>query len=165
MRETEYRVVHGWVEDIEKSRAAVSEYRLLMKLEEGRLLEFAMGQPGSSLKLGDEVSIAVDCGRPGQVLALVDHSTGEGTWFCGGAGNHCVSEVDWLVIAALAGSFVVGLEWISVPTLAAFVVAYWLLRRSIQQEDRRREAARIAYLLDRDYCRWRAAFDRRGGAG
>lgn len=163
MRETEYLVVHGWVDDIERKPGAAGEYCLLMKQEEGRLLEFVMGQPGSPLKLGDEVSLAVERARPGRVLALVDHSTGEGPRFLRGGGRR-FTEADLLIIAAVAGSSAVALEWVAVPALTVFVLAYWQVRRSIQEARRQRAAARIDYLLDKDYFRWRTGLDRRWDA-
>ncbi len=164
MPDNEYRVVHGWVEDIEKHPTAAGEYRLLVKLEEGRLIEFAMGQPVSPLKLGDEVSVAVDRARPDCVLALVDHSIGEITRFLAGGGSCWLTQADVLFIAAVAGSFTVSLGWLAVPALAAFVFAYWLFRRHIPEARRRRAVARIDYLLDSDYSRWRAGLERRWDA-
>lgn len=161
MPESDYRVVHGWVEDIEKNPAGAGEYRLLVKQEEGRLLVFAMGPPGNELRLGDEVSVAVDRARPGHVLAIADHGTGEGFRFLSSGGSRWLTETDLLVIAAVAGSFAVALEWMAVPALAAFVVAYWLLRRRIQEAQRQWDAARVAYLIDKDYFRWRSELDRR----
>lgn len=163
MPEIDYRVVHGWVEDIEKNPAVAGECRLLVKQEEGRLLVFAMGQPGNELRLGDEVSVAVDRARPGHVLAIVDHSTGAGVRFLGCGATRWFAETGLLVIAAVAGSFAIVLEWMAVPALAAFVLAYWLLRRRIQDGHRQWDAARVAYLIDKDYFRWRAGLDRRRG--
>lgn len=158
MHETEYQIVHGWVEDIEKDPGTAGQYRLLVKQEEGRLLEFAMGQPGSPLRLGDEVSLAVDRGQPTRVLSVVDHSTGEGTR-CLRSGGGWLKE-RWLhVVAVVAGAFAVGLGWAAVPALAALALVYWLIRQRSQ-----REAARIDYLLDKDYFRWRAALDQRRDA-
>lgn len=164
MRETEYQIVHGWVEDIEKHPAVAGEYPLLVRQEEGRLLEFSMGQPGSPLKLGDEVSLAVDRARPTRVLSIVDHSTGEGTLFLRSGGGRWGTEGDLLVIAVVAASFAVALEWAAVPALLAFVLVYGLIRRGIQVARRRKDAARIDYLLDKDYFRWRAELDHTRGA-
>lgn len=164
MRETEYQIVHGWVEDIEKNPAAAGEYRLFVKQEEGRLLAFAMGPPGSALRLGDEVSLAVDRARPGHVAAIVNHSTGEGARFVRSDGDRWLTEADLLVITAVAGSFAVALEWAAVPALVAFVLVYGLIRRSIQTARRLGDTARIDYLLDKDYFRWRAELDRKWDA-
>ncbi len=163
MPESNCRVVHGWVEGIEKNPAVAGEYRLLLKQEEGRLLVFAMGQPGNKFRLADEVSVAVDRARPGHVLAIVDHSTAEGIQFLSRGGSRWLTATDLLVIAAVAGSFAVALEWMAVPALAAFVVAYWLFRRRIQDAHRQWDAARVAYLIDKDYFRWRAGLDRKQG--
>ena len=164
MRETEYQIVHGWVEDIEKDPAVAGECRLLVRQEEGRLLEFAMGQPGSPLKLRDEVSLAVDRARPTRVLSIVDHSTREGTRFLRSGGGRWFTEGDLLVIAVVAASFAVALEWAAVPALVAFVLMYGLIRRNIQAARRQKDAARIDYLLDKDYFRWRTELDHTRGA-
>lgn len=161
MPDTKYQTIHGWVEDIERDPSVAGGYRLFVKQEEGQPLEFAMGLPGSPLKLGDEVSLAVDRARPAQVLSLVVHSTGEGTRFPHNSGGGGFTGTDWAVIVVVAVSLAVALAWIAVPTLAAFVLVYGLLRRSSQQARRQREAARMDYLLDRDYFRWRAELDRK----
>jgi hypothetical protein len=161
MSESEYRAVHGWVEDVEKNPAVAGEHRLLVKLEEGRLLAFAMGQPGSPLTLGDEISVAVDHAQPDRVLALVDHSTGEGTHFFAVGSSQWPTGTDLLAVAAVAGSFAVALGGMAVPVLAAFVFAYWLFGRCIPEARRQGAAARIDYLLDKDYFCWRAGLDRR----
>jgi hypothetical protein len=160
MPDTKYQIFHGWVEDIEKAPAADEEYRLLVRQEEGPSLEFAMGQPGSPLKLGDEVSLAVDRAWPTRVLSIVDHSTGEGSRFpCNG--GRWFTGTDWLVIAGVAGILAVALAWTAVPAFAAFVLGYGLIKRRSRQARRQREAARFDYLLDRGYFRWRAELDRK----
>lgn len=164
MRETEYRILHGWVEDIERHPRFTGEYRLVVRLEEGRVQEFVMGLPSSPLRLGDEVGVAVSGARPGRVLAIVDRSTGEGSQFLRGEGSRWFTEADLLVIAAVAGSFAVALQWMALPALAAFALVYGMVRRQIQKMRRQRAAARIDYLLDKDYFRWRAGLDRRWGA-
>lgn len=164
MRKTEYRVFHGWVEDIERHPTSAGEYRLVVKLAEGRMREFVMGRPSNPLRLGDEVGVAVSGARPGRVLAVVDRSTGEGSQFLRGEGSRWVTEADLLVIAAVAGSFAVALQWMALPALAAFAMVYGVVRKQIRERRRQRAAALIDYLLDKDYFRWRAGLDRRWGA-
>jgi len=164
MPKTEYRVFHGWVEDIERHARFAGEYRLVVRLEEGRVQEFVMGLPSSPLRLGDEVGVAVNSARPGRVLALVDRSTGEGSQFLRGEGGRWLTEADLLVLAAVAGSFAVALQWMALPALAVFSLVYGMVRRQIQERRRQQAAARIDYLLDKDYSRWRAGLDRGWGA-
>jgi hypothetical protein len=72
--------------------------------------------------------------------------------------------MDLLIIAVVAASFAAALEWVAVPAFAAFVLVYVLLRQSRLKLRRQREAARIDYLLDKDYFLWRAALDRKRDA-
>jgi len=160
MRETEYQIFHGWVQNIEKHTTSEGECRLVVRLDEARMQGFVMERPSSPLRLGDEVGVAVSGAQPGRVLFIVDRSTGEGSQFLSGEGGRWVTEADLLVIAGVAGFFAIALQWMALPALVVFALMYGVARRQVQKTRRQRAAALIAYLLDKDYFRWRAGLDR-----
>lgn len=163
MFEQDFRIIHGWVDDILKDPTNRDTYRLQVREEEGALLDLAMAPPSSPIKLGDEVSVAVARLRPGRVLALVDHTTGEGTNYLRDDDQCSPSEVDILIIAAVIGLSAVAVGWMAMLALGVLASAHWLIVRRLPEVRRNNVAAHIDYLLDKEYCRWRTGLSRKRG--
>lgn len=161
MDQKAFRVIHGWVGDILRDQER-NGYRLRLRPDEGQVAELALDQPVGSMKLGDEVSVVVARSLPGLVLVVIDHTTGEGANFVREGRRPRSGEGDMLVILAAAGFFAVALGWMVLLTLPCFVLLYSLVMHRILEAKQRRTAARIDYLIDREYCRWHAMQTRQG---
>lgn len=162
MDQKDFRVIHGWVGDILRDQER-SGYRLRLRQdEEGHVADLVLDQPVGSMKIEDEVSIVVANSRPGRVLVLIDHTIGEGANFVREGRCRRPGEGHLLVISAIAGFFAVALGWMALPALLFFVLFYWLVMHRIPEAKQRRTAARIDYLIDREYCRWHAMRTRQG---
>ena len=155
MNQKNFRVIHGWVGDILMDDAP-SGYRLLVRQDGGQVADLVLDQPVGSVKIEDEVSVVVANSRPGRVLVLIDHTTGDGANFLREGRHRRPGEGELLLILAVA------LGWVALSASLCFVVLYWLVTYRIPEANRRRAAARIDYLIDREYCRWHAMRTRKG---
>lgn len=155
MNQKNFRVIHGWVDDILMDHAP-SGYRLRVRQDGGQVADLALDQPVGSVRIEDEVSIVVANSRPGRVLVLIDHTTGDGANFLREGRRWRPGEGELLLILAVA------LGWVALPASLCFVMLYWLVTYRIPEANRRRAAARIDYLIDREYCRWHAMRTRKG---
>lgn len=155
MNQKNFRVIHGWVGDILMDQAP-SSYRLRVRQDGGQVAVLALDQPVGSVKIEDEVSVVVASSRPGRVLVLIDHTTGDGAKFLREGRRWRPGEGELLLILAVA------LGWVALPASLCFVVLYWLVTYQIPEANQRRAAARIDYLIDREYCRWHAMRTRKG---
>ncbi len=166
MLEERYRVVHGSVEDIVKADdpAGGGSHRLQLRQEEGGVLSLGMDLPANPIRIGNALSVVVERARPNRVLALVDHTTGEGCNTFHDDRPWWPSRNDALIIAVAACAFAIVLGWLAVPALMLFVVVYWFVTRRMPEVRRQRSAAHVAYLLDREYFYWRATVDWKEGA-
>ena len=161
MDQKDFLAIHGWVDDILRDHAG-SGYRLRVRQDEGQVADLVLDQPLVSMKLDDKVSVVVVGSRPGRVLALIDHTTGEGANFFGEGRRRWPGAVDLLLISATVGSFAVVLGWVALPASLCSVLLYWLVMNRIPEASRRCTAARIDYLIDREYCLWQAMRTRQG---
>lgn len=161
MDQKDFRVIHGWGDDIVRDHVR-SGYRLRVRQDEWQVADLALDQLLCSMKLEDEVSVVVASTRPGRVLVLVDRTRGEGANSVREGRRRWPSEGDLLVILATAGYLAIALGWVALPALLCFVLLYWLLTYRIPEANRRRAAARIDYLIDREYRRWHAMRTRQG---
>lgn len=161
MDQKDFLAIHGWVDDILRDHAG-SGYRLRVRQDEGQVADLALDQSLGSVKLEDEVSVVVVGSRPGRVLALIDHTTGEGANFVGEGRRRWPGAGDLLLISATVGSLAVVLGWVALPVSLCFVLLYWLVTHRIPEVSRRCTAARIDYLIDREYCRCHAMGTRQG---
>lgn len=159
MNETSFMFIHGWVDDVTREGAARKTYRLRIRLANEQVADFLLAEMTSPVRLGDEVSVVVERDRPGRVLVLLDHATGEAT-------NHLYKEgcrptdSDVVFLTATACAFAVTLEWGAVPATLLFAALYWLVVRWLPYVRRRRTAALVDYWADREYCRWRSGLER-----
>lgn len=161
MDQKDFLAIHGWVDDILRDHAG-SGYRLRVRQGEGQVADLALDQPLGSMKLEDELSVVVVGSRPSRVLALIDHTTGEGANFVGKGRRRWPGAGDLLLISATVGSFAIALGWVALPASLCFVLLYWLVTHRIPEASRRCTAARIDYLIDREYCLWQAMRTRQG---
>lgn len=161
MDKRDFRVILGWVDDVLRDQAR-SGYRLRVRQDDGHVADLALDQQVGSMKLGDEVSVVVANSRPGRVLVLIDRTTGEGANFVRESRRRWPGEGGLLLISASVGSFAVALGWVALPALLCCVLLYWLVMHRIPEANRRRTAARIDFLIDREYCRWHAMRTRQG---
>lgn len=161
MDQKDFLAIHGWVDDILRDQAG-SGYLLRVRQDEGQVADLALDQPLGSMKLEDEVCVVVVGSRPGRVLALIDHTTGEGANFVGVGRRRWPGAGDLLLILATVGSFAVVLGWVALPASLCFVLRYWFVTNRIPEASRRLTAARVDYLIDREYCLWQAMRTRQG---
>ena len=162
MNESNYLFIHGWVDDVVRDATVPEAHRIRLRLADGRIEDLSLGRIESPVRLGDEVSVVVERARHGRALVLMDHTTGEGTNVLRREGRRWPAESDVLIIAATAGSFAVTLGWGAVPTTLVFALLFWLVTAKLPQTRRHRMAAVVDYLMDREYCRWRAGHSREG---
>lgn len=161
MDQKDFLAIHGWVDDILHDHAG-SGYLLRVRQDGRQVADLALDQPFGSMRLEDEVSVVVVGPRPGRVLALIDHTTGEGANLVGEGRRRWPGTGDLLLISATIGSFAVVLGWVALPASLYFVLLYWLVTHRIPEASRRFTAARIDYLIDREYCLWQAMRTRQG---
>ena len=162
MNEAGYMLIHGWVDDVVRDATVQEAHRIRLRLADGRIEDFSLGRIENPVRLGDEVSVVVERARPGRVLILMDYTTGEGTNFLRQEGRRWPTESDVFIIAATAGAFAVTLGWGAVPATLMFALLFWLVTAKLPRMRRRRAAALVDYLMDREYCRWRAGLNREG---
>lgn len=160
MNETSFMFIHGWVDDVTRGESVRNTYRLRIKLANEQVADFLLMEMTAPVRLGDEISVVVERDRPGRVLVLLDHTTGEAT-------NHlCKKEScrptdsDVLILAATAGAFSVTLGWGAVPATLLFTALFWLVVRWLPHVRRRRTVALVDYWVDREYCLWRSGLER-----
>lgn len=165
MNETNFMFIHGWVDDVTREGSDRAGYRLRVQLASGQVADFLLRKMESPVRLGDEVSIVVERDRPGRVLALMDHTTGDATNQLREDDGCWPTDSDAVIVAATAGGFAVTLGWAAVPATLTFAVLFWLVVRWWPHMRRRRIAALVDYLVDREYCRWRSGLDRGRAAG
>jgi hypothetical protein len=161
MNEAGYMFIHGWVDDVVRDATVQEAHRIRLWLADGQIEDLSLGRIESPVRLGDEISVVAERARPGRVLVLVDHTTGEGTNFLRLERHRWPVESDGF-IAATAGSFAVTLGWGAVPATLAFALLFWLVAAKLPRMRRSRAAALVDYLMDREYCRWRAGLSREG---
>ena len=161
MDQKDFLAIQGRVDDILRDHTG-SGYLLRVRQDEGQVADLALDQRLGSMKLEDEVSVVVVGSRPGRVLALIDHTTGEGANFVGEGRRRWPSAGDLLLISATVGSFAVVFGWVALPASLCFVLLYWFVTNRILEASRRLTAARIDYLIDREYCLWQAMRTRQG---
>lgn len=160
MNETNFMFIHGWVDDVTREGSDRDAYRLRVRLVNEQVADFLLRKMECPVRLGDEVSIVVERDRPGRVLVLMDHATGEATnQLCDEDGCR-PTDSDVLIVAATAGGFAVTLGWGAVPATLSFAMLFWLVVRWWPHVRRRRTAALVDYLMDREYCRWRSGLER-----
>lgn len=164
MNEKRYMFIHGWVDDVMSDATVQDSHRIRVRLVDGQIADLSLGWIESPVRLGDEVSIVVERTRPGRVLVLVNHTTGEGTNDLRREGLRWPAVSDTLVIAATAGAFVVTLGWGAVPATLVFALLFWLVVVELLRTRRRRAAVLVDYLIDREYWRWRAGLYRQEAA-
>lgn len=164
MNEARYIVIHGWVDDVMRDAAVQEARRIRVRLVDDRIADLSLGRIETPVRLGDEVSIVVEREHPGRVRVFVDHTTGEGTNDLRREGRRWPAESDVLIIAATAGAFVVTLGWGAVPATLVFALLFWLVAAKLPRTRRHRAAALVDYLIDREYCRWRAGLYRQEAA-
>ena len=156
-----YMFFHGWVDDVVKgARAATICIRI--RLTDGRFVYFDLGAADSPIRVGDEVSVAVDWVRPDRALVFMNHTTGEGMNYLRRDEDRWPTEGDVFITGATAGAFAALFGWIAVPTTLAVALLFRLVTVWLPNMRRQRVAARVDYLIDREYCRWRAGIDRQG---
>lgn len=164
MSEARYIFIHGWVDDVVRDATVQEAHRIRVRLVDGRIADLFLGQIENPVKLGDEVSIAVERARPGRALVIVDHTTGEGSNYLRRDERRWPVESDALVIVATAGSFAVTLGWGAVPATLVFALLFWLVAAKLPRMRRHRAAELVDYLIDREYCRWRTGLYRQEAA-
>ena len=154
-----YMFFHGWVDDVVKrARAVIICIRI--RLTDGRFVYLDLGAPDSPIRVGDEVSVAVDRVRPNWALVFMNHTTGEGMNYLRRDEGRWPTGPDVFITGATAGAFAALLGWIAVPATLAVALLFRLVTAWLPDMQRRRVAARVDYLIDREYCRWRAGIDR-----
>lgn len=164
MTEASYIFIHGWVDDVMRDATVQDAHRIRVRLADGRIADLSIRRIENPVRLGDEVSVVVERERPGRALALMDHTTGEGTNYLRRQERRWPAESDVLIIAATAGSFAVSLGWGAVPATLVFALLFWLVVTKLLQTRRHRAAVLVDYLIDREYCRWRAGLYRQEAA-
>lgn len=159
MNESNFMFIHGWVDDVTRE-ADQDAYRLRVRLASGQVADFLLRKMERPVRLGDEVSIVVERDRPGRVLVLMDRATGDATNQLREDDACWPTNSDAVIVAVTAGGFAVALGWAAVPATLSFAVLFWLVVRWWPHVLRRRTAALVDYLVDREYCRWRSGLDR-----
>ena len=160
MNESNFMFIHGWVDDVTLEGSSRDAYRLRVRLVNGQVADFLLRKMEPPVRLGDEVSIVVARDRPGRVLVLMDRATGDATNQLREDDGYRPTDSDAVIVAATAGGFAVTLGWGAVPATLVFAVLFWLVVRWWPHVRRRRTAALVDYLVDREYCRWRSGLDR-----
>ncbi len=164
MNEANYLFIHGWVDDVVRDAEARDAHRIRVRQSDGHIADLALGQLDHPIRLGDEVSVVVEHARPGQVLVLVDHTTGEWTNYLCREEDPWPGAQDILLIVVTAGAFALALGGWAVFATLAFVLSFWMVAAWLPRRRRDRAAALVDYLIDREYCRWRAGVARQGSA-
>ncbi|MBN9369411.1 MAG: hypothetical protein J0H59_20700 [Comamonadaceae bacterium] len=160
MNESNFMFIHGWVDDVTREGADRAAYCLRVRLASGQVADFLLREMERPVRLGDEVSIVVERDRPRRVLVLMDHATGDATNQLREEDGCRPTDSDVLIVAATAGGFAVTLGWGAMPSTLSFAVLFWLVVRWWPHVRRRRTAALVDYLMDREYCRWRSGLER-----
>ncbi|THF61085.1 hypothetical protein E6C76_21060 [Pseudothauera nasutitermitis] len=164
MFEQDFRIIHGWVEDI-LADPAHARYRLRVRQGGEQAVEMAMGKPGWPVRLGDEVSVVVCNTDPTGVVALIDHTTGDGMNLLYRGMRQRPDGQDAVIATTVIGVAVLAVGWLhALAVSVAFIPLYWLATHWLPENRRQRAAARIDFMIDREYCRWRAMRDRPGAA-
>lgn len=162
MFEQDFRIILGWVDDILVDPAH-ARYRLRVRQEGEQSVEMATDKPDWPVRLGDEVSVVVCDTDPTRVVALIDHTVGDGMNLLHRVTRLRPDGQDAVIVTAVIGAAVLAVGWLhALAVSAVFLPLYWLTTHRLPETRRQRAAARIDFMIDREYCRWRAMRDRLG---
>jgi len=151
-----YSYFHGWVEEIQFNPSN-GECLLTMRLGSVQAAMLTVSSPGWLLEPGNEVSVAVERGKPSHVVALVDHTAGDGAILL--CPERRLNREDVVIAAALLILTLLVSDLKGLPVFALTMMLYWLTTAWFPGAIRRRDMVRIGYLIDRDYRRWLEARD------
>jgi hypothetical protein len=154
MFEDSFRIVHGWIEDIQPQGG---HNRCALKLRrEGsaEVAEFIAARPDWAMKIGNEVSIALFDHDPASAVAIVDHTVKQGFVLPRGHQALRPDIRDGAILSAVFGAIWIVSPWTGLPAFAATAALYWLCTSWLPERKQQRLAARIAYALDKEYFVW-----------
>jgi hypothetical protein len=154
MFENSFRIVHGWIEDIQPKGG---RDRCVLKLRwEGsaEVAEFIAARPDWAMTIGNEVSIALFEDEPTLAVAIVDHTAEQGFVLPRSHQERRPDIKDGAILSAVFSAIWMVSGWRGLPVFAATAALYWFCTSWLPERKQQRMAARIAYALDKAYFVW-----------
>jgi hypothetical protein len=148
--------IHGWVEGIQINPSG-DECLLMLRQDNTQTILLSASRPDWHMEAGNEISAAVKNSNPSHAVALIDHTAGDGAILP--CTERRTSWEDAVITVALLGLTLFLSGWNALPVFALLVALYGLTRYVFPEKIRRRDTAKIGYLIDEDYRRWRQARD------
>ncbi|MDR1425234.1 MAG: hypothetical protein LBI92_11630 [Azoarcus sp.] len=163
MFEKSFRIIHGWIEDIQSGGERRDGYVLkLHQKDSAESAEIIAARPDWPMKIGNEVSIALFEDNPALAVAIVDHTAEQGFALPRGGRDWRPDIQDSAILSAVFGVIWLAVGWVGLPVFVVTVALYWFCTSWLPERKRQWMAARIAHALDKAYFVWSRT---RSGAG
>jgi hypothetical protein len=154
-----FKLLHGWIEDIQPGREN-GWCALKLRQQDAAMLNLVAIQLDWPFKQGNEISVAVREEDPERVIAIVDHTAGSGVLMPHDHQRLRPDSEDIVILTTVLCAIWMVAGWRSLPVCAITVALYWFATSWLPGTIRQKDMAWIAYRLDKDYFRWSMTKDR-----